>query len=139
MEATHRTVLAPKQGSSDRVFGWVMTAFFGLVGLWPLMHGNAARTWALGLAAAFALAAIIAPHVLAPLNRAWMHLGLVLHKITNPIILGLAFYLVIAPIGLLMRLTGHDPLRLKRDASATSYWIERQPPGPPPSSFPRQF
>ena len=139
MDASHRTLAPPKQGSSDRSFGWVMAVFFGLIGLWPLLSAQATRGWALGLATAFALAALLAPQWLAPLNRAWMQLGLLLHKITNPIVLGVAFYLVIAPIGLLMRLTGHDPLRLKRDAAATSYWIARQPPGPPPSSFPRQF
>ncbi|MBI5937114.1 MAG: hypothetical protein HY850_04630 [Betaproteobacteria bacterium] len=139
MEASHRTLAPPKQGSSDRAFGWVMAVFFGLIGLWPLLSAQATRDWALGLAAAFALAALLAPRRLAPLNRAWMQLGLLLHKITNPIVLGVAFYLVIAPIGLLMRLAGHDPLRLKRDDSAASYWIARQPPGPPPASFPRQF
>lgn len=139
MDATQRAAAPTKQGSSDRSFGWVMAIFFGLVGLWPLFAGHAARGWALGLSAGFAVAAVFAPRVLAPLNQAWMHFGLLLHKITNPIILGLAFYIVIAPIGLLMRLTGHDPLRLKRDDQATSYWITRQPPGPPPSSFPRQF
>ena len=139
MEASHRTPPPPKQGSSDRTFGWVMTAFFSLVGLWPLLHGHAWRGWALALAAIFALAAWLMPRLLAPLNRLWTRLGLLLHKITNPIVLGLAFYGVIAPIGLLMRLTGRDPLRLKRDAASASYWIERQPPGPPPSSFPRQF
>lgn len=139
MDATQRAATPPKQGSSDRSFGWVMAAFFGLVGLWPVFSGHAARGWALGLAAGFAVAAVLAPRVLAPLNHAWMHFGLLLHKITNPIILGLAFYIVIAPIGLLMRLAGHDPLRLKRDDQAASYWIARRPPGPPPTSFPRQF
>ena len=139
MDATQRAAAAPKQGSTDRAFGWVMTAFFGLVGLWPLVHGHAVRGWSLILAAAFALAVIVMPRALAPLNRAWTWLGALLHKITNPLVLGVAFYIVVAPIGLLMRLAGRDPLRLKRDDKAASYWIARQPPGPPPSSFPRQF
>lgn len=139
MEASHRTLPAPKQGSSDRVFGLVMAVFFAALACWPLLHGQAPRTWALALAAGFALAALLQPHCLAPLNRLWTRFGLLLHRITNPIILGLAFFLTIVPIGLIMRLTGHDPLRLKRDAAADSYWIERRPPGPAPSSFPRQF
>lgn len=139
MEASHRTPAANKTGSSDRTFGVVMAVFFAILAFWPLLHGEAWRGWALGLAAAFASAALLVPRRLAPLNRAWMQLGLLLHKITNPLVLGLAFFLTIVPIGLIMRLIGHDPLRLKRDAAAASYWIERKPPGPPPSSFPRQF
>ncbi len=83
--------------------------------------------------------AFAAPQVLAPLNRLWFKLGLLLHKIVNPIVLGIMFYVVVTPTGLIMRLLGKDLLRLKRDPAAASYWIERTPPGPKPESLGDQF
>lgn len=125
--------------SSDRAFGWVFTAFFSLVGGWPLLHGEGVRIWALALAAGFALITTVSPARLAPLNRQWTRLGLLLHKIVNPVVLGLIYIVTIVPIGLLLRGLGKDPLRLRRQPDATSYWIERLPPGPSPDSLPRQF
>jgi hypothetical protein len=76
--------------------------------------------------AALALAlALGAPRLLAPLNWVWTKLGLLLHRIVSPIFLLLLFYGCIAPVGLLMRLSGKDPLRLKYEPAATSYWIVR--------------
>lgn len=127
------------EGSSDRSFGWVFTAVFVLIGAWPLIHSNAPRWWAIGIAAAFALVTLIKPTLLAGLNRLWMKFGLLLGKIVSPIALGVLFYLVFTPMGLLMRLFGKDPLRLKFDRAGDSYWIRREPPGPPPKSMTNQF
>ena len=74
-----------------------------------------------------------------PLNKAWTKLGLVLFKVVNPVVLGMIFVVTIVPIGLIMRALGKDPLRLKFDPSATSYWIERDPPGPAPETMGQQF
>ena len=139
MDHLYRSNTAPVKTSSDRAFGWVFTAFFSLVGLWPLVHGHAPRTWALILAAIFAAATIIRPVWLAPLNRLWTRFGLFLHKIVNPLVLGLIYVLAILPFGLLFQAMGKDPLRLKRHANVSSYWIARQPPGPSADSLPRQF
>jgi hypothetical protein len=125
--------------SSNRTFGMVLAVFFALVGVLPLLRGHPLRLWALPLSGIFLLAALVAPAILAPLNRVWTALGVLLHKITNPIILGVFFYLVFTPFGSLMRLFGKDFLRLKLDADAESYWILRQPPGPPPESLSNQF
>ena len=127
------------QGSSDRAFGLVFTGVFVVVGLWPLMSARPIRTWALCASAAFLLASVLRPAVLSPLNRLWLRLGLLLQRITNPIVLGLLFFGTVLPIGLLMRLAGKNPLRLGFDRDAQSYWIERQPPGPAPDTMPRQF
>lgn len=139
MDHSRHAATQPIKTSSDRAFGLVFTAFFLFVGLWPLLHGQAWRLWALILAAGFALVSLTRPAWLAPLNQQWTRLGLLLHKIVNPIVLGLIFLLSIVPISLLFRLLGKDPLRLKRKPDATSYWIPRQPPGPAPDSLPRQF
>ncbi len=90
-------------------------------------------------AAVFALVALAAPSLLAPLNRLWLKFGLQLHKVTTPLVLGLMFYLIVRPTALVVRLMGKDLLRLKGDREAPSYWIERQPPGPSPDFMPNQF
>ena len=127
------------EGSSDRSFGFVFAAVFTLIGLWPLMGGGQVRIWALGIAAAFAVVVLARPGLLAPLNRLWTRFGLLLHKVVSPLIMGMLFYLTVTPIGLLMRAFGKDPLRLRPDPDAASYWIERDPPGPAPETMKNQF
>jgi len=79
------------------------------------------------------------PRWLTPFNRAWMRLGDLLHRIASPVILGLLYFGLITPFGLVMRLKGHDPMKRGFDPNAKSYWIPRTPPGPAPDSLPRQF
>ena len=126
-------------GSSDKTFGLVFTAFLLVVALMPVLHGHAARTWALAASAVFLTAALAYPSLLAPLNRVWTGLGLLLHQITNPLLLGAVFFLVFTPFGCVLRLLGKDFLRLKKPARPDTYWIPRDPPGPPPESIKDQF
>ncbi len=127
------------RGPSDRSFGYVFAAVFALAGLWPLLSGRPLRSWALAAGAIIGIVTLSYPALLHPANRLWMKLGLLLGKITNPIITALLFYLVFTPMGFLMRRFGKDPLRLAYDRDAASYWIERQPPGPRPDSMGQQF
>jgi hypothetical protein len=82
---------------------------------------------------------LAAPARLAPLNRAWTGLGLLLFKVVNPLVLGLIYLTTVVPIGLVMRLLGRDLLSLKFDREAQSYWVVRDPPGPPPETMIHQF
>jgi len=125
--------------SSNRTFGLVFAAFFALIAVLPLLRGHAVRRWPLPVSALFLLAALAAPKVLAPLNRAWTALGKLLHAVINPLILGVLFYLVFAPFGWVLRRMGKDFLRLRPAPDAPTYWIARQPPGPAPESMSRQF
>ncbi len=127
------------EGSSNRTLGLVFGAVFLLVGLYPWVFGRPVRLWSLGVAAAFALIALALPSVLGPLNKIWTRFGLLLHKVTSPIVLGIMFFLVVTPTALLMRVLGKDVLKLRRDAGAPTYWVDRQPPGPKPDSLPNQF
>jgi Saxitoxin biosynthesis operon protein SxtJ len=127
------------EGSSDRSFGLVIAAVLLLVALGPLRHGHTPRWWALAVAVVFALVALAKPALLARLNRLWMKLGILLGKVVSPIALGILFYGVLTPLAVVVRLTGKDPLRLKLDPGADSYWILRKPPGPPPDSMTNQF
>jgi hypothetical protein len=124
---------------TERSFGIVFALVFTVIGLWPLISGGAVRTWSLLIAAAFLLAGFAAPAVLAPLNRLWFRFGMLLGRIVSPVVMALLFYLTVMPTGLLMRLFGKDVLRLKFDSQAETYWIPREPPGPPPDSLKQQF
>jgi hypothetical protein len=79
------------KSSSERSFGLVFTVVFGIIGFWPLLDGEGFRIWALIVGAIFGLAALFFPAALKPLNRVWFKFGLFLHKIVNPIIMGLLF------------------------------------------------
>lgn len=127
------------EGSSDRSFGLVIAGAFIVIGFWPLFHGEMLRWWSFCIAAVFALLALAKPALLAGLNTLWTRLGVLLGTIAGPIALAVLFYGVVTPIGAVMRLTGKDPLRLKRDPGAVSYWIPRNPSGPPPDSMSNQF
>ena len=125
--------------SSERNFGLVFAGVFLLVALLPLFSGHDPRKWALWVAVAFVAVAVLAPKLLAPFNRLWAQFGLLLHRITSPLVLGIMFFVVITPMGWIMRALGKDLLRLKLDPAATSYWIARTPPGPTPESLKDQF
>ena len=99
------------KSSSNRTFGLVFTVFFAIVAFLPLLRGHGARGWAAVASGVSLLLALLAPKVLAPFNRAWTLLGMLLHRITNPIILGILFYLVFTPMGWLLRRLGKDFLR----------------------------
>jgi hypothetical protein len=127
------------KASSNRVFGWVFTAVFLIIGLWPLLSAGALRWWSLIVAALFMLVTVAAPALLALPNRLWLRFGLLLNRIISPIVLAFLFYVVVTPMGMLMRVLGKDSLRLRRADADASYWIKRDPPGPKPDSFHHQF
>lgn len=129
----------PIRRSSNRTLGLVLAAFFALIAFLPVLRGHSMRIWPWPVSAIFLIAALLAPATLAPLNRMWTALAIVLHKVTNPLILGLCFYVVFTPFAWLLRRMGKDFLRMKCDPNAESYWIVRQPPGPPPESMSNQF
>jgi hypothetical protein len=129
----------PLQQSSNRTFGFVFAAAFFVIGILPWVLRGAPRLWSLALSAAFLAIAWLFPAVLAPLNRAWARFGLLLHRLVSPIVLGVMFFLVITPMGLIMRALGKNPLRLRFDPAARSYWLPRQPPGPAPDTLNNQF
>jgi hypothetical protein len=116
-----------------------MGAVFLIVALLPLLRGRPVRWWSLPVGAAFLLGALLFPRILGPLNRLWLTLGLALHAVVGPVIMGLLFYSTVTPMGIVMRWLGKDLLRLRLDTSARTYWIERRPPGPAADTMSRQF
>jgi Saxitoxin biosynthesis operon protein SxtJ len=134
-----RVAEAERQGS-DRSFGTVFAVVFALIGLFPLWRLEAPRWWSLAIAAGFALLAILFPHVLHPLNRAWLAFGRLLHKIVSPLVMSAVFFLVVTPTALIMRLRGRDLLSRRWHPQQSSYWIEREVLAQPPSeTMKKQF
>ena len=127
------------QGSSDRVFGLVFSVFWSVVALAPLMKSGPIRVWAVVIAAAFVLAALVKPTLLGPLNQVWQRLGRLLRKVTNPIVMAILFFSTVVPFGLIMRLLKRDVLHLNWERESATYWIPRNPPGPRPDSMRDQF
>jgi hypothetical protein len=125
----------------ERTFGLFFAALAIAAAAWRwFAHGERTLPLALGaLALALALLALVAPRVLAPLNRAWFALGMLLARVVNPIVLSLLFFVVVTPYALVLRLLRRDALRLRPDPDAASYWIERDPPGPAPDFLQRQY
>jgi Saxitoxin biosynthesis operon protein SxtJ len=127
------------QPSSDRGFGYVFAGFSALLAALSLYNGGTHWPYWLAAGVMFALVAFLQPGLLAPLNRLWAKLGLILFAVVSPVTLAIVYYGCITPIGWLMRLTGKDPLRLRFEPEAKSYWVSRQPPGPAPDSLMNQF
>lgn len=126
-------------GSTDRSFGQVFAGFFALVAALKWWFDNSLWPWWLAGAAVFLVLAYAAPKTLAPLNWLWTKLALLLYRIVNPLTMGFLFFLVMTPMGVVMRMFGKDFLRLRREPGAKSYWIARDPPGPAPDSMKNQF
>ena len=113
--------------SSNRSFGIVFFIVFFLIALYPLLNGQEIRLWALIISAVFLILGLLKSKLLTPLNKLWFRFGIFLGKIISPIIMGFIFFLVVTPIGLIMRLLGKDVLNLKYNKER-SYWIEKDGP-----------
>lgn len=139
--STHETFARDETvvAGSDRSFGLVMAAAFAILTLINAWHGGRLWPWTAAVAALFVAGALLYPAALNPLNRIWLKFGLILHKLVSPVVMGVLFFGTVLPTGLIMRAAGKDPLRLRRERHASTYWIVRQPPGPPPETMKDQF
>ena len=113
--------------SSNRSFGIVFFVVFLLIALYPLTYGGEVRIWSLIISIIFLILGLLNSKILAPLNKIWFKFGILLGKIISPLIMGIIFFLVVTPIGLIMRLLGKDVLNLKYNKNK-SYWIEKNGP-----------
>jgi len=126
-------------GPSDRKFGLTLGTILALI---AVVKGFERSPWG-GIWGVLALlligSALLRPSLLSTPNQIWLKLGLLLHRIVNPVIMAVLFYGTFLPIGLLMRLLGKDPLRLKLDKTATSYWLARADERPHSEAMRQQF
>ena len=113
--------------SSNRSFGIVFFVVFLLVALYPLIHAEEIRLWSLIISIIFLILGLLNSKILGPLNKIWFKFGILLGKILSPLIMGIIFFLVVTPIGFIMRLLRKDVLNLKYNKNK-SYWIEKNGP-----------
>ena len=129
----------PLGPGSDRTFGFFFAAVFVLAGGYGLWHAKPWGWTSVAIGVALAVLAAIAPRALHLPNRLWFGLGMLLARIVNPIVIGLMFFIVITPMGWLMRAAGKRPLSLGYEPALPSYWVERKPHGPAPETMRNQF
>ena len=113
--------------SSNRSFGIVFFIVFLLIALYPLLKDNDLRIWSLVISFIFLILGLINSKILTPLNRLWFKFGLLLGKFISPLIMGIIFFVVVTPIGIIMRLLKRDLLNLKYNKKET-YWIDKSGP-----------
>ena len=116
----HKNIKLP----TNRNFGIVFFLVFLIIALWPLFNGETIRYWSLIVSFIFFILGLINSKLLAPLNKIWFKFGILLGNIVAPIVMGIIFFFVITPIGIIMRLFGKDLLNLKKNSKNT-YWLKK--------------
>ena len=109
---------------SNRNFGIIFSIVFLIITLWPLLNQSDIRIWSLIISVIFLVLGLINSKLLLPLNKIWFKFGIILGNFIAPIVMGIVYFMVVTPTGLIMRLLGKDLLNLKKNNKDT-YWIEK--------------
>ena len=110
--------------NSNKSFGVLFFIVFLLIALWPLVKGDSLRVWSLLIAIIFLVLGLLNSKILNPFKRIWIKFGEILGKVIAPLVLSIVYFIVITPIGLLLRIFGKDLLGIKF-LKKKSYWIKR--------------
>ena len=111
--------------SSNRSFGILFFIVFLIIGLWPLLNENQIRIWSISVGFIFLVLGLLNSKVLTPLNKAWFRIGIFLGNFIAPIVMAIIYFLVVTPIGILMKIVKKDLINLKKNTNKT-YWIEKK-------------
>ena len=109
---------------SNRNFGIVFSIVFLIISLWPLLSQNDIRIWSLIISGIFLVLGLINSKLLLPLNKIWFKFGIFLGNFIAPIVMGIIYFMVVTPTGLIMKMLGKDLLNLKKSNKDT-YWIDK--------------
>tara|TARA_Y100001935_G_scaffold132572_1_gene109766 strand:+ start:523 stop:906 length:384 start_codon:yes stop_codon:yes gene_type:complete len=112
---------------SNRSFGIVFFIVFLIIAIYPFLNQGELRLWSLIISITFLILGLLNSKLLSPLNKIWFKFGIFLGKIVSPLVMGLIFFFVVTPIGILMRILNKDLLNLKFNGKST-YWIEKNDP-----------
>ena len=112
--------------SSNRSFGIVFFIFFTILGLWPLKSGGEINLLLIVISIIFLFLGLIQSKLLSPLNKLWFKFGIKLGAIISPLVMGIVFFLVVTPIGIVMNIFGKDLLNKKMNKKEKSYWVIRK-------------
>ena len=108
--------------SSNKSFGLVFFVIFIIIALWPILNDGNIRIWSIIVSIIFLILGLLNSKILTPFNKLWMRLGALLGIIVSPIVMGVVYFGIITPIGLIMKLFGKDVLNLKLDKNKKTYW-----------------
>ncbi len=111
--------------SSNRSFGLVFFIVFFIVGLWPIINNEPIRNWSIIISIFFLVLGLMNSKILTPLNKLWFRFGIFLGAIIAPIVMAIIFFLVVTPIGFMVKIAGKDLLMQKYENKKKSYWINR--------------
>ena len=109
--------------STNKSFGIIFFIVFFLIGIYPVFFEENIRIWSILISLVFLILGIFNSKILTPLNKIWFKFGILLGKIISPLIMAIIFFLVVTPIGIIMRVLGKDLLNLKKNTE-DSYWIK---------------
>ena len=109
---------------SNRNFGIVFSIVFLIIALWPVLNQNEIRIWSLVISLIFLVLGFINSKLLSPFNKIWFKFGLLLGSVIAPVVMGIVFFFVVTPTGLIMRALGKDLLKLKKNKEST-YWLDK--------------
>lgn len=114
----------PIKIGSNRSFGIVFFIVFLIISLFPVLNEENPKIWSLAISFIFLILGLVNSNLLSPLNKIWFKFGLFLGNFISPIVMGIVFFFVVTPIGIMMRIAGKDLLNLKKINKKT-YWIEK--------------
>ena len=109
---------------SNRSFGLLFFFVFIIIGLWPIIHSESIRIWSVVISLIFFVLGIFNAKILTPLNKVWMSFGKLLGNFVSPIVMGVIFFGVVTPTGLILKLFSKDILNLKKNKNDT-YWLKK--------------
>lgn len=132
-------MVSPTASLPNRAFGGMVIAIFTVVGILNGWRGGIANAWPLVIALLVLVPTLWRPALLSPATRAWLAFSGLLHRVVSPITLGVLYFGLITPLAAALRLGRRDTLMRSFETGATSYWIERIPPGPDVAGLSRQF
>ena len=109
---------------SNRNFGIVFAIVFLIISLWPLLSQNEIRLWSIIVSIIFLSLGLINSKLLLPLNKIWFKFGILLGNFIAPIVMGIIYFFVVTPTGLIMKMLRKDLLNLKKN-NKNIYWIKK--------------
>ena len=113
--------------SSNRSFGLLFFVFFLVISLWPFTKKIEINLYLISIALIFLVLGLLNSKILSPLNKAWIKLGEILGRIVAPVVMAIVYFIILTPIGLLVRLFGKDLIGMKfSNDIKKSYWIKRK-------------
>ncbi len=111
--------------NKNKSFGILLFFVFIIISLWPLFSKNEIRIWSLVISVIFLILAFFSPKFLSPFTKLWIKLGELIGRFISPIIIGVIYFSILTPIGLLMKMFKKDLLNLKFSKNQT-YWVKRK-------------